>query len=128
MGQVIHGLALCAGAGGLELGVRLALRGRYRVVGCVGRDVYAAAVLAARMADGALDPAPIWDDLAADPLAAPALPKSPVRRAVDGAPAGVDVDPLADRSDRLRAVGNSVCPACAAAALLHLLERYRGDR
>src|SRR3990167_731675 len=66
--------------------------------------------------------------LAADPLAAPALPKSPVRRAVDGAPAGVDVDPLADRSDRLRAVGNSVCPACAAAALLHLLERYRGDR
>src|SRR3990167_5590742 len=63
MGQVIHGLALCAGVGGLELGVRLALGRRHRVVGYVERDAYAASLLATRMADGALDPAPIWDDL-----------------------------------------------------------------
>ena len=61
--MTIHGLALCAGAGGLELGVRTALGGRYRVVCHVERDAYAAAALVARMDSKALDPAPIWDDL-----------------------------------------------------------------
>lgn len=59
----VHGLALCAGGAGLELGVRLALGARYRTVAHVERDPFAAAVLVARMADEALDPAPVWDDL-----------------------------------------------------------------
>ena len=59
----VHGLALCAGAGGLELGLRLALGPSYRVVAHVERDPYAAAVLVARMADAAVDQAPVWDDL-----------------------------------------------------------------
>lgn len=58
----MNGLALCAGIGGLELGVGLAVPG-YRCVGYVERDAYAAATLVARMADEALDQAPIWDDL-----------------------------------------------------------------
>ena len=60
----LTGLALCAGIGGLELGVRLALGDAYRLVGAVERDSYAAAVLVARMGEAALDPAPVWDDLA----------------------------------------------------------------
>ena len=51
----LRGLALCAGAGGLELGVRLALGDAYRTVGYVERDAYAASVLVARMEDEALD-------------------------------------------------------------------------
>lgn len=60
---VLNGLALCAGIGGLELGLRLALPRVYRCVGYVERDAYAAAILVARMADSALDQAPIWDCL-----------------------------------------------------------------
>lgn len=52
-------LALCAGVGGLELGVRIACPGA-RLVCAVERDAYAAAVLLARMEDAALDPAPVW--------------------------------------------------------------------
>jgi DNA (cytosine-5)-methyltransferase 1 len=51
-------LALCAGIGGLEMGVCRAVGGR--VVGYVERDAYAAAVLLARMEDSSLEPAPIW--------------------------------------------------------------------
>jgi DNA (cytosine-5)-methyltransferase 1 len=60
---VLNGLALCAGVGGLELGLKLALGEQYRTVGYVEREAYAAAVLVARMEDKALDPAPCWDDL-----------------------------------------------------------------
>jgi len=60
---VIHGLALCAGVGGLELGVRQALGRFYRTVGYVERDAYCASVLVARMADASLDPAPLFRDL-----------------------------------------------------------------
>jgi DNA (cytosine-5)-methyltransferase 1 len=56
------GIALCAGAGGLELGLHLLLPG-YRTVCWVERDAYAAATLVARMADTALDEAPVWSDL-----------------------------------------------------------------
>ena len=51
----IHGLALCAGVGGLELGLRLALGPRYRTLAYVERESYAAATLVARMEDKALD-------------------------------------------------------------------------
>ncbi len=60
----MNGLALCAGVGGLELGLKLALGERYQTVGYVEREAYATAVLVARMEDKALDPAPVWDDLA----------------------------------------------------------------
>lgn len=55
-------LALCAGVGGMALGLALA-DGRHRTVGYVERDAHAAALLVARMADAALDRAPVWDDL-----------------------------------------------------------------
>ena len=60
---MIRGLAVCAGVGGLEIGVKLALGGRSQCVGYVERDAYAAAALVARMEDEALDLAPVWDDL-----------------------------------------------------------------
>ncbi|BAE50555.1 Site-specific DNA methylase [Paramagnetospirillum magneticum AMB-1] len=56
-------MALCAGAGGLELGLHIALPG-YRTVGYVEREAGAAATLVARMADASLDTAPVWDDVA----------------------------------------------------------------
>ena len=59
----INGLALCAGAGGLELGLRLALGDGYRCVCFVERDAYAAATLVARMEDASLEPAAVWDDV-----------------------------------------------------------------
>lgn len=57
------GLALCAGAGGLELGLSVALP-RYRTVGWVERDAYAASALVVRMEEAALDDAPVWSDVA----------------------------------------------------------------
>lgn len=59
----VNGLAICAGVGGLELGLKLAVPG-YRTVCYIEREAYAAAALVARMEDKALDLAPIWDDLA----------------------------------------------------------------
>ncbi|MFI4977577.1 MAG: DNA cytosine methyltransferase [Solirubrobacterales bacterium] len=58
----MNGLALCAGSGALELGVKLAI-GDVRTVGYVEREAYAAATLVARMGDSLLDRAPVWDDL-----------------------------------------------------------------
>lgn len=58
----IRGLALCAGAGGLELGLGLALP-HYRTVAYVEREPAAVAVLRARMGDGCLHRAPVYDDL-----------------------------------------------------------------
>jgi len=55
-------LSLCAGVGGLDLGLQLACDAR--TVGYVEREAFAAAVLVARMADAALDKAPVWDELA----------------------------------------------------------------
>lgn len=60
--QEIHGLALCAGAGGLELGLRIA-DPRTRTVCYVEQDARSAATLVARMEDESLDQAPIWSDL-----------------------------------------------------------------
>src|SRR5574341_1378331 len=61
-GGHLNGLALCAGIGGLDLGVKLACPG-YRPVCYVEGEAYAAAILATRMGEGWLDPAPIWSDL-----------------------------------------------------------------
>ena len=57
---IVTCLSLCSGVGGLELGLRLALGDRLHVVGHVEREVFAAAVLLARMEDQALEPAPVW--------------------------------------------------------------------
>lgn len=57
----MNGLSLCSGVGGIELG--LSLVGGFRTVGYVEKDPYCQKVLRARIADGYLDDAPIWDDL-----------------------------------------------------------------
>jgi DNA (cytosine-5)-methyltransferase 1 len=54
-------LALFAGIGGIELG--LEATGGFRTVCCVEHDPYAVEVLKARMQEGALEEAPIWDDV-----------------------------------------------------------------
>jgi DNA (cytosine-5)-methyltransferase 1 len=55
-------IGLFAGAGGLELGLRIAIANLVSVC-YVERDPYAASVLVARMEDKTLDTAPIWDDI-----------------------------------------------------------------
>lgn len=62
-GRSLFGLSLCAGAGGLDLGIHLTVP-EYRTVGYIERDTYAAATLVARMEDTALDCAPVWDNVA----------------------------------------------------------------
>lgn len=61
--DTLAGIALCAGVGGLEIGLHIAEPG-YRTVCFVEREAYSAATLVARMADAALDRAPVWDDVA----------------------------------------------------------------
>lgn len=58
----LHGLALCAGVGGLELGFDLAF-GPASIECWVEHDPKKARVLQARMRDGIFADAPIWDDL-----------------------------------------------------------------
>ena len=55
-------LSLCAGVGGLDLGLRMA-QPNARTVCFVEIEAYAAAILATRMEQDALDQAPIWTDL-----------------------------------------------------------------
>ncbi len=55
-------LSLCAGYGGLDLGVRLACPGAVTVC-YVERDVQAAAVLVSNAEAGRLDDAPVWSDM-----------------------------------------------------------------
>jgi DNA (cytosine-5)-methyltransferase 1 len=61
-GRSLSGISLCAGAGGLDLGLHIAIP-EYRTVAYVEREAYAAATLVARMEDAALDRAPVWDDV-----------------------------------------------------------------
>lgn len=55
-------ISVCSGAGGLDLGVRMALPGA-RTVCFVEHEIPACEILAARIAEGALDEAPVWTDL-----------------------------------------------------------------
>lgn len=55
-------LALFAGGGGIERGIRLAVQAS-RVVCYVEREAHACAVLAARMGEGSVAQAPIWSDV-----------------------------------------------------------------
>jgi DNA (cytosine-5)-methyltransferase 1 len=55
-------LSFFSGAGGLDLAVRLAVPAA-RCIGYVEIELPAAAILAARIADGSVDEAPIWSDI-----------------------------------------------------------------
>jgi DNA (cytosine-5)-methyltransferase 1 len=62
----LHGLALCAGVGMLDEGLRAGLEYLgigYRTAAYVEREAPAAAQLVALMEQGAIDQAPIWSDL-----------------------------------------------------------------
>lgn len=80
------GLSLCSGAGGLDLGLAIALPG-YRAVGHVERETYAAATVVARMEDASLDQAVVWDDVAS-------FDGRPWRGAVDIVTAGYPCQPF----------------------------------
>ena len=56
-------ISLFSGYGGFELGLKMALGDQYRTVCYVENDPYAQRVLEARMRDGHLDKAPVWDDI-----------------------------------------------------------------
>jgi DNA (cytosine-5)-methyltransferase 1 len=58
----VRALSLCAGVGGIDLGLRIANPG-IRTVCYVENANFPAAVLAARMEDKTLAPAPVWDDV-----------------------------------------------------------------
>jgi DNA (cytosine-5)-methyltransferase 1 len=55
-------LSLCSGAGGLDLGLRLAVPDS-RVVAAVEGEAYAADLLVRRMEEGFIHPAPVWSDV-----------------------------------------------------------------
>jgi DNA (cytosine-5)-methyltransferase 1 len=59
----LNGIAVCAGNGGLELGLKLALGERYKTVCYVEREAYNVRTLVARMEEQTLDCAPVWDDI-----------------------------------------------------------------
>jgi DNA (cytosine-5)-methyltransferase 1 len=58
----VHVLALCAGAGGLELGLKLA-EPTATLVCAIEGEAYVASLLVAHMEAGRLDPAPVWSDV-----------------------------------------------------------------
>jgi len=82
----LFGLSLCSGAGGLDLGLAIAIPG-YRAVGHVERETFAAATLVARMEDASLDSAPVWDDVGT-------FNGGPWRGAVDIVTAGYPCQPF----------------------------------
>ena len=56
-------LSICSGYGGIELGLDTALVGEAHTVCYVENEIGVASILASRMEDGTLDPAPVWSDL-----------------------------------------------------------------
>ena len=64
--QFTH-VSLCAGYGGIDLGLRRVLPG-LRTIAYSEIEEYACGLLAARMESGHLDPAPIWSDLKTFPF------------------------------------------------------------
>jgi DNA (cytosine-5)-methyltransferase 1 len=91
----LFGLSLCSGAGGLDLGLAIAIPG-YRAVGYVERETYPAATLVARMEDAALDQAVVWDDVGT-------FDGRPWRGVVDILSAGYPCQPFSVAGKRLGA-------------------------
>lgn len=91
----LFGLSLCSGAGGLDLGLTIAIPG-YRAVGHVERETFAAAALVARMEDASLDQAVVWDDVGT-------FDGRPWRGAVDIITAGYPCQPFSVAGRRLGA-------------------------
>ena len=89
----LFGLSVCSGAGGLDLGLTIAIPG-YRAVGHVERETYATATLVARMEDAALDQAPVWDGVGT-------FDGRPWRGAVDIITAGYPCQPFSVAGRRL---------------------------
>ena len=88
-------LSLCAGGGGLDIGLRLAIPGA-RTVCLVENEVTACGVLAARMEDKSLDAAPIWTDLLT-------FDGKPWRGVVDWVIGGYPCQPFSNAGKRLGA-------------------------
>jgi DNA (cytosine-5)-methyltransferase 1 len=91
----LFGLSLCSGAGGLDLGLTIAIPG-YRAVGHVERETFAAATLVARMEDASLDQSVVWDDVGT-------FDGRPWRGAVDIVTAGYPCQPFSVAGRRLGA-------------------------
>lgn len=83
-------LSLCSGIGGLDIGLRMAVPSA-RTVCYVEREAYCAEVLAERMEEGRLDPAPIWSDLRT-------FDGGPWRGVVDCVVAGAPCQPFSSAS------------------------------
>lgn len=90
--NIIRGLSLCSGVGGLDLGLGIAEPG-YRTVCHVERSSFPASVLVARMEDQALYDAPIWDDLVT-------FDGRPWRGAIDLVCAGYPCQPFSSSGGR----------------------------
>jgi len=67
MEDKLHGISLCTGIGGLELGLSIAIGSGYECVGYCERESFASSVIVARMEEKALDQAPLYGDLASFP-------------------------------------------------------------
>ena len=67
--QAVTHIGLCAGYGGIELGLKRAVPG-LRTVALCEIEAFAIANLVAKMEAGLMDPAPIWPDLKTFPWAA----------------------------------------------------------
>lgn len=85
-------LSLCAGGGGLDLAVRLALPACRCLAHCEG-EAAAAVILATRMEEGALAPCPIWSDLRT-------FPSSLFRGKVDLVIGGIPCQPVSTAGSR----------------------------
>lgn len=66
--KAVTHIGLCAGYGGIELGLRNVVRG-LRTVALCEIEAFAIANLVAKMESGHMDPAPIWPDLKTFPYA-----------------------------------------------------------
>ncbi len=88
-------LALCSGCLGLELGLQLA-GAAPRVVLYVERDATSAGIVAGKIGDGRLPPAPVWSDLRT-------LDARPWRGLVDCVTAGYPCQPFSSAGHQLGA-------------------------